>query len=222
MGNDFSVEEAALKEYEVLHNSVQQIYQQYANSLLLIVIGSGAVGAVIITTGRFALLGVLAILLTLLINTWVAGWAYLHLELWSHRVYFEGCERFLRSRFNLKGQDAPFTLYQSKLNGMYQAAFFNGKVRCHHVLDLCFVGSSLVIYVISFLAGLFVGFPSIGRWQLLPVGLRHCIEVVGPWMFSIVSFGCLGCSLAAWVVTSNKVAAGLRDTCPMHNSTKIG
>jgi hypothetical protein len=192
---------AILVEYETLHKMQQQVYEQYAKSLVLIVLAVGAIGAVLVNNTKDVktdTIALLAILFTLLIDTWAAGWCYLHMELWAHRKYLETLESILRRRFENKTDDGPFTFYSGKMAGVYKVTLVGNWCRCHIALDVAFVFSCGVIYLLTLCLAATKGFDVAATLDVIPGRLRPFVGTVGRWLFVISSVSVLALAMWAW------------------------
>lgn len=157
--------EAAIQEYQTLHNFYLEIYKNYTRSLAVIIFFVGAVFALFIKEYKslFDLLTVfqsndlfsknpvimnmLLCVLIFTINTWVAGWAYLHSELWSYRFYLILSEKFIRNEIGAKDSEKLYSFYSSGLFEMYNSKLFNKtRITSCHILSFCVSLSFIPVY----------------------------------------------------------------------------
>lgn len=194
--------EGALHEYDALHRFSLEIYRLYARTLVFVGIAAGAIAALLInnvdklTVDR---VGVMAIALTLFINTWAAGWAYLNLELWSHRAYLQKLEEFIRSELKVDRPVAPFNFYSSQLFGMYgkgpSPSSRKGSGRYYSILNICFASAILVIYLGTLYLAYQFGFSAVAKKYLTAFGKwKWTFENIGPVVFVFISLGLLICT----------------------------
>ncbi|MBI3044613.1 MAG: hypothetical protein HYY78_17485 [Betaproteobacteria bacterium] len=191
---------AILVEYETLHSMQRQIYEAYVKCLVLIIIAIGAIGGVLINAQDIDanIVAMLAIVFTLLIDSWAAGWAYLHIELWAHRKYLATLEILLRRRIATDGRGAPFSFYSGTLAGVYAVGLLGNRFRCHKVLDFCVVFSCMVIYLLSLWFASTKGFDVVSTLDLVPLEARPVVDKLGRWVFAVISLGVLLLAVWAW------------------------
>jgi len=203
--------QAALREYEMLHEASLRIYQHYVRCLVFVGLAAGTI-AVVITQGKMTLetLGYFSIGFTLLINAWVAGWAFLNLELWAHRWHLSRIEGFLRSQLGMAQDDRLFNFYRTKIGGMYDTRVWIGKG--HMWLDVFFAGVCLLVYIVSLALATCIGIPNLSKCREFSGPLREFLRCYVPGALALCSVSVLIMTLVVWGAIACRLEEIARET----------
>lgn len=206
MSEDFNPElESALREYEKISELSRDSYQFYIKCIIFTGIAGGAILTAMLTIIKNVngatnslndILGISGIIGVILINIWIASWAYLNLELWAHRNYLKNLEEFISLKFkktekpeNFKKQN--FNFYRTSILGMYSESK-DYRIPSFMLLNFSFYFALLIVYSFALYLAFMFGFAAISKpFECKSPSFAELMRDCFPYLFAGISLICI-------------------------------
>jgi hypothetical protein len=191
--------EARIREYETVNKLHTDSLKYYIQIVVFIGIGIGVIGSILANVliqhhlETYKVAGLVGLSAVVLIHLWLAGWAFIGIELWSQRAYLEILENDVKKL--LKVDDCSFSLFRTKFLGIYKSKFFG--LSSGDSLLIPFIAILTLIYLAGLNLGVHDGLNIIFTYldaHNAPRLARIC-EKIPHGYFYLVSFGLIGLTL---------------------------